>query len=438
LTTELAWVISANMGLGHQRATYPLRNIAYRGVHLFGESFIKYPNERRLWTFFRKSYEFISRTKDVPIIGPPLYSFLEKLQNISPYYPFRDRSRPSFQVKSLYSMIKRGMGHGFGLELNSKKIPVVTSFYAAAIAAEELTDLPVYCIICDTDINRVWVAKDPKKSRIVYFAPCGRAARRLKQYGVPDERILLTGFPLPQENIGPEMCILCYDLTERLTLLDPTHRFRDIHGEGVKYYLKCGEALEREPTRPVSITYAVGGAGAQTEIAGDIINSLAPRIREGSVCLNLVAGVRKKVYDYFINTLKKAGIDNTRGVNIIFDYEPNEYFRKFNSILHTTDLLWTKPSELTFYCGLGIPIIMAPSIGPHEVANRKWLQEVGAGIPQNEPKYCWEWITDYLVDGKLARAAWDGFLYARSMGTYKILEVLTTGAMKVETSPIKR
>jgi len=136
LTTELAWVISANMGLGHQRATYPLRNIAYRGVHLFGESFIKYPNERRLWTFFRKSYEFISRTKDVPIIGPPLYSFLEKLQNISPYYPFRDRSRPSFQVKSLYSMIKRGMGHGFGLELNSKKIPVVTSFYAAAIAAE--------------------------------------------------------------------------------------------------------------------------------------------------------------------------------------------------------------------------------------------------------------------------------------------------------------
>ena len=29
--------------------------------------------------------------------------------------------------------------------------------------------------------------------------------------------------------------------------------------------------------------------------------------------------------------------------------------------MRTTDILWTKPSELSFYCGLGIPIIMAPA-----------------------------------------------------------------------------
>ena len=29
--------------------------------------------------------------------------------------------------------------------------------------------------------------------------------------------------------------------------------------------------------------------------------------------------------------------------------------------MRTTDILWTKPSELSFYCGLGIPIVMAPA-----------------------------------------------------------------------------
>ena len=34
---DKAWVISANMGLGHQRATYPLRYMAYGEILLFGE-----------------------------------------------------------------------------------------------------------------------------------------------------------------------------------------------------------------------------------------------------------------------------------------------------------------------------------------------------------------------------------------------------------------
>lgn len=222
-----AWIISANMGLGHQRATYPLRDNAYDAIQLFGENQISQKKERRLWKTFQNSYETLSRTRQLPIIGPSLFNMLEKLQNISPYYPLRDQSKPSFQVKLLYSLISRGMGNGMSMKLCSKKLPVVTSFYAAAIAAEQLTDLPVYCIICDADINRVWVAEKPKQSRIVYFAPCGNAMRRLKEYGVPDERIFLTGFPLPQENIGKNnMNILRRDLAKRLIRLDPTKRFR--------------------------------------------------------------------------------------------------------------------------------------------------------------------------------------------------------------------
>lgn len=435
---EKAWIVSANMGLGHQRATYPLRDSAFKGVRLFGEDISVFPNEKKLWFFFRYSYEFLSKVRNVPLMGPPLYSLLERFQNISPYYPSRDQSRPSLQLKLLYSLIHKGMGHGIASKLASHKLPVITSFYAAAIAAEELTDLPVYCIICDADINRVWVAENPKKSRIIYFAPCGRALMRLKEYGVPDDRIFLTGFPLPQENIGDQsMSILKTDLKQRLLRLDPTRRFRTIHGQEARFYIG-DDNWENENIQPLTITYAVGGAGAQTEIAHDVLLSLAPHIRAGRINLNLVAGVRTSVRNYFYKIIEKIGLSHSKRIRIIHQLQPKDYFREFSEILHSTDLLWTKPSELSFYCGLGIPIIIAPSIGPHEVYNRRWLQQIGAGIPQEKPIYCGEWIFDYLNDGRLAQSAWDGFLYARKLGVYKIQEVLSSGKMNREISPLKR
>ena len=435
---EKAWIISANMGLGHQRATYPLREMAYEGIHLFGEGPFTSVKESRLWRLFSESYEFISRTRQFPLIGSSLFSILEKLQNISPYYPFRDRSYPSFQVKSLYSLIKRGMGHGLCSKLSSYKLPVITSFYAAAICAEELTDLPVYCIICDSDINRVWVSQNPARSRIVYFVPCGSSMRRLKQYGVPDERIFITGFPLPLENIGAgNMDILRHDIQKRLSNLDPTGRFMIIHGEEVKYYLGSN-SHDYSTSQPLTITYSVGGAGAQTEIGFNALSSLAPFIRSGKVNLNISVGIKSNVYSYFEKLIEKMRLKGDNMVRIIYSADINEYFKKFNNALRTTDILWTKPSELSFYCGLGIPVIIAPPIGPHEVANKRWLMEIGAGIPQEEPRYCGEWIMDYIADRYFAQAAWDGFLFARKLGVHKIREVLETGSMVREISPVKR
>jgi hypothetical protein len=410
--------------------------MAYNGVLLFGED-ESLKKEKRQWTIFRNSYETLSRTRQIPLIGPYLFSLLEKLQNISPYYPRRDQSGPSLQVRSLYTLIRRGMGRGISEILNTRRLPVVTSFYAAAIAAEELTDLPVYCIICDADINRVWVAERPQESRIIYFAPCGSAMRRLKEYGVPDERIYLTGFPLPMENIGTNMEILKRDLARRLIRLDPTKRFRIIHGEEVRSYL--GDSWDPDMgSGPITITYAVGGAGAQAEIAGGAVKSLSNMIKEGKVRLNLVAAHRKEVNDYFEKLITKHGLTMSEGIRILYNQDKNEYFRQFNELLHDTDILWTKPSEMSFYCGLGLPIIIAPPIGPHEVYNQRWLRDLGAGLHQSDPQYCSEWIMDYLVDGKLSLAAWDGFLYARKLGVEKIAEVLTTGTMERHYNPLLR
>ncbi len=435
---QSAWVISANMGLGHQRATYPLRHMAHEDIQLFGENVTSSKREKRLWRVFRNSYEFLSKTRQFWIIGPGLYNLLERLQNISPYYPFRDQSRPSLQLKSLYSLISRGLGHGLSSMLSTKNLPVVTSFYAAAIAAEERTDLPVYCIICDSDINRAWVAENPKKSRIIYFAPCGHALTRLKQYGVPDERIFLTGFPLPQENIGGlDMPILKQDLAARLVRLDPIKRFRSIHGVEARHYL--GSYWNpRDSDEPFTLSYTVGGAGAQAEIAGDVVHSLAPQILAGKVRLNLIAAHRNEVRQYFLKLIQKHGLTQSDNIKVIYNADKNLYFKEFNEALRTTDVLWTKPSELSFYCGLGIPIIIAPPIGPHEVFNRRWLRNLGAGLIQDDPKYCGEWLMEFLADGRLAQAAWDGFLYARKLGAYKIEEILETGNMERGYSPLKR
>ena len=52
-------------------------------------------------------------------------------------------------------------------------------------------------------------------------------------------------------------------------------------------------------SHPLTLTFAVGGAGAQKTMAGDILVSLKKRLLKEELHLNLVAGVRNDVYLYF-------------------------------------------------------------------------------------------------------------------------------------------
>ena len=106
--------------------------------------------------------------------------------------------------------------------------------------------------------------------------------------------------------------------------------------------------------------------------------------------------------------------------------------------MQTTDVLWTKPSELSFYCALGIPVIMTPAIGPQEKCNKRWLREIGAGFKQKNPKHTNQWLFDMLKKGRLAEAAWNGFLKGRKYGTYNILDFLETGTFNSSNDPLKR
>lgn len=429
-----AWVVSADMGYGHQRAVFPLNGIAEEGLITVGKNDNSTEKEKKQWARLLAVYESFSRARGIPLIGKPIFAMLDSLMHIPSFYPIRNLSHSTYQVDLLETNIKNGLCTGMMEKISRQQLPLITSFYAPAIAADMKGYEPIYSIICDADINRVWVAKQAWESRINYFAPCGKAAQRLKSYGVPEERIFLTGFPLPLDLLGKNLGTLKFDLGQRLHHLDPDKRFWSIHSRSVEHFLGKKNCTVKH-RRPLTITYAVGGAGAQREIGARIAHSLRHRLQSGELRLNLVAGIKSDVRNFFETVRRDVHWEN---ISVLYAETLHDYFQLFNTAMRTTDILWTKPSELSFYSGLGIPIIMTPAIGAQERFNRQWLHEIHAGMRQENPDYTDQWLYDLLSNGTIADMAWSGFLKARKRGTEKIIEVLKTGTMTRSNSPLDR
>lgn len=432
------WVVSADMGYGHQRAAWPFRDIAHNGIIAAGDNDHASPMERALWRRYLRLYEAFSRAKAIPVIGKRIFAILDRILHIPALYPIRNLSHTTFEVDQLHRQMKKGLGDGVMQAIRSKHLPLLTSFYVPAIKADLHGHSPVYSIICDADLHRVWVAREPWESRINYFAPCGRAAQRLRSYGVPPERIFLTGFPFDESLLGGRnLATLRNDLAVRLRILDPHDRFHTLHGVSVRHFLQENADAPVPADRVLTITYAVGGAGALKEIGAQLMKAFKHRLMDGTMRLNLVAGIRKEVADYFYAERRNIVAD-TNTVQVLYADDLGSYFTRFNEAVRTTDILWTKPSELSFYAGLGLPIIMTSTIGSQERYNRKWLLEIGAGMKQEKVEYADQWLFDQLANGRLAELAWMGFLRARKLGTYHIMDVIRTGSFVRSDSPLER
>lgn len=422
-----AWVVTVDMGYGHQRAAYPFSKIAQGGV-ITANSYSGIPeSDKFIWKNSRVFYEFVSRFKMVPVIGEKVFDLYDKVQAIPKFYPKRDLSNSNMQLRQMYKLFRdNDWGKHLIAKLAKKPLPLVTTFFATAMMAE-FFNYPedIYCILCDADISRAWVPPEPHKSRIIYLASNKRVEERLKLYGVKPERIILTGFPLPEENVGQGLKILKQDLGKRLIQLDPQKVYISQYKKTLNSQVGRGN-LKLKPSRPLTITFAVGGAGAQRELGIDIVKSLKKDIVLKKFRINLVAGVNEGVAKYFKQELRHIRMSKEigKGVNILFKSSKDEYFKAFNKALRNSDILWTKPSELCFYCALGVPIIMAPPIGSQEIFNQKWLQLIGAGVDQEDPKYTNEWLMDWLNSGWLAEAAIQGFVEAPKYGTYNVEKVI--------------
>jgi len=421
------YLVSVDMGYGHQRAAYPFLNLAKGGIITANNYKGASEEEKKMWYRDRIGYESVSKFKKIPVIGSFVFSVMDYFQKIESFYPKRDLSQNSQQQLMFIKKIKKGMGKNLIDELNKNPLPLVTTFFSAVYFAEYYNYKgPVYCIICDADISRAWAPIDPKKSKTIYLAPNQRVKERLVLYGVKKENIYVTGFPLPMENIGENQEILKEDLKKRLAVLDPNKSYRNKYEKLIENYL-CPKNEIGKAERPLTLTFAVGGAGAQKELGKILVEKLKNKIIEGKVQLNLVAGSREEIYNFFKKVLKENFLQDNRNVSIIYNPNKMELFKEFNLILRNSDILWTKPSELSFYSGLGLPIIMAEPIGSQETYNRRWLLGIGAGVDSKNPKYVDEWLFDFLNSGWLAEAAMRGFLNAPKMGTYNIKNIVLHG-----------
>lgn len=437
-----AWIVAVDMGYGHLRAAHPLECMAFGGKIINANNYPGIPkSDLDFWRRSREFYEWVSRATHLPIIGQWIFDIYDRFQAIAPFYPKRDLSKPTLQVRGMYHYIEQGWGKHLIDKLNMKDIPLITTFFAIAFMAEEHEFRnDIYAIVTDTDISRSWVPKNPNTSRIRYLCPNKRTLDRLKLYGIRTENLFLTGFPLPMSNIGSKMEIVKADILNRLPNLDPQHNYLN------KYKHALEESLDSKPfvydsDHLLSITFAVGGAGAQRELGMTIVESLKEEIRQKKIQINLVAGIHNSLNQYFKHEIKKLGLAKNLGENLTILHAPSkeQYFKEFEVLLRKTDILWTKPSELSFYCALGIPIIMSPPIGSQEKFNKIWLKTVGAGIAQDDPRYTNQWLFEWLDSGFLAEAAMQGFVDAPKLGTYNIAQIISErpGSMKKEQQTLQ-
>jgi len=424
-----AIIVSVSFGYGHQRTAFPLRGL---GEIINANDYPEISKEeKRLWKSSQFGYEFVSRFKNFPVLGPVCFSIFDFFQKISRFYPKRDLSSPNFALCQIYSFFEKGWGKELVQKLKEKGktkkgyLPLVSTFFVPAFMAEYF-GYPgeIFCVVCDTDISRTWAPLKPRESKIKYFAPTERVVERLKLYGVKNENIFFTGYPLPTENIGENLEVLKTDLKNRILNLDPNRKYLEKYEVLVKE--KLGELPERSD-HPLTILFSIGGAGAQREIGKKILLKLKRQMEEGKIKIIISAGIKKWVRDYFSNLTKKLKIENLLGKNleIIFEEKIEDYFQKFNQALRKTDVLWTKPSELSFYSALGLPIVASPPIGSQEEFNLRWLVKSGFGMVQENLNYLEQWFFDWIERGYLAECAFEAFIEGEKMGTFNISRIIT-------------
>jgi hypothetical protein len=361
-----------------------------------------------MWRKALKGYNWISKNQQLPVIGKPLFSILDSLLAIDPLNENRGRRKRSLPLSLVEYAVNSGACDDLS-KCNGGEM-VLTSFYTPAIYfSKKKTDVKVYCQICDTDLSRVWVPRNLSKN-IIYLATCTRAYKRLLSYGVAKANIHITGFPLPNElvgGVGQSIAIKNYN--DRLARFNNT--------------------LEKvSSNKPLRLFFAIGGAGAQIEIALQAARSLVFQIMSGEIEFVLIAPSQSN-WRKSIDAFKSKFFRKCQFFRVEYPDSLADYFSTFSDIIATTDVLWTKPSELSFYSALGIPIIISPPIGAQERANREWLIETGAGIDQMNPKSAHIWFKNLVISGSLKRMAIRGWETGIRTGAYTSLEII--GSMQL-------
>lgn len=414
-------IAAPEMGFGHLRAAHALADAASASVLRVDLPPLASRTEALLWSASRSFYEKLSRASQGGVTSSILAPLLEWVTRIERAGAGRPPSLAYPEVQALDFVARRGFATGPAREAASAHAPFLTTFFAPALAANCLRYKQTWCVVTDADVSRAWAPAETESSCIRYLTPSTQASRRLISYGIRPERIKLTGFPLPAELLGGrDLRVLRENFARRLARLDGAPgRNPEIR--------KCAEQeLGRIPCacdQPIQITIAVGGAGAQTLLAERLLRTLRPGVEEGRLEIVLAAGVREATAEQLSVAVQRVGLESG-AVRVLHSRDLTTYFADFNRSLARTDVLWTKPSELSFFAALGMPLILAPPVGCQEVHNRSYLLARGAALDQGDPARFGITLDRVVADGTLARLAWNGFRQLPKRGLYRILDTV--------------
>ncbi len=398
------WLLSAVMGLGHDRAAWPLRSHAQNASWIsIGLSDTSSRLERGFQSLTRGFYEGLSRWREHSRIGAAAFSQYDRmLQRFPALAEQPDQRRPVAANHIQNGLLRLGYSMETMTRIRGSGLPVISTFYMGSLAAERHTDLPVYSLICDVEFSRAWVPSRPKGSRIEYLAPTARSAERLMAYGVSGSRVHVTGFPLPLENVG--------DRNRDILLEDWRRRARRL----------------ADPTCPLTLLFCIGGAGVQASAARSLLDRMGDAIDAGSVRLWISAGVSTLAAERIRPALRPEWLESDR-VRLIHEHDKPAYFQQFSQALHETDLVITKPSEMVFYAGLGLPILLTDPVGYHESLNAAWLLETGAG-DRLPPDFDLDRIREMQSDGRLLDWGCRGLQTGLGESTHRILDLVAAPA----------
>lgn len=390
-------VATVTMGYGHLRAARALAD--HLGVELVEADRAPWadPSEQTRWRVARRLYELLSRASQLPVAGPPFLGLLDRLTAIGG----SGTDRPPPSVRFLRRRVERGLGATMVERLERSGRRLVTTFYVPAVVADH-HGLPADCVVTDTDLHRIWAPAEPTGTRIRYLVPSDAAAARLGSYGVAPDRVVATGFPLPDSLAAAGAADAA--LAKRRERIDRARR-----GDG-----------------PLHLTFAIGGSGAQARRAHDLLRALRPQLRTEQLRVTLVAGTRGELARRFRRWARAEAPEGYRDgvVEVLEGRDFGVYYERFNRLLATTDILWTKPGELVFYAALGLPLLLDRPVGRHEHANLRWAVGAGAARPAPSPDAVAAWLGDALADGALDAMAGAGFERLPRDGARRIAEVV--------------
>ena len=233
--------------------------------------------------------------------------------------------------------------------------------------------------------------------------------------------------------------------------MDPKRALKPMPDEAIRYtghYVDhelvtnipadCAARRERVTNGgPVRWLITVGGAGAQAKLFSDIIEKLIPYVVRGEATLFINVGDHEKVWKslcksvadlegltttHFNNFAEAASLATAAltepigGIHAFCDSDIFSAVYTTNVLMRCTDMLVTKPSELSFY---PVPKLMIHRVGGHEAWGAIRAAEIGDGTYEiDETREVFAMIDSMQADRSIIASMCDRIEEANRLGIY--------------------